>query len=82
VKNINGQCLCGKIKCQIKEYGIFIYICHCNTCRQQLGVPAHAIDPGNSKNFSITKGKEYLTLYQSSEDIERGFCSICGTRLF
>ena len=82
MNNIHGHCLCGMIECEIKEYGNFIYVCHCKMCRRQFGGPAHAVDPGTSKNFMITKGQEFVKLYQSSNDVERGFCSQCGTRLF
>jgi hypothetical protein len=82
LRNVKGHCLCGKIEVCIKEYGDFIYVCHCSRCRRQGGGPAHSCDPGTSKKFEITKGQEFLSLYRSSENVERGFCKNCGTRLF
>ncbi|MDR0299822.1 MAG: GFA family protein [Streptococcaceae bacterium] len=82
MKNVTGRCLCGEIEVMIKEYGDFIYVCHCSMCRRQGSGPTHACDPGTSENFEISKGQDFLSLYCSSEDVERGFCKNCGTKLF
>lgn len=81
MKNIQGHCVCGAVKINIKEYGNFVYACHCDTCRRQNSGPVLSVDPGNGENVEFAEGREYITIYHD-EEVERGFCSICGTNLF
>nr|WP_197457553.1 GFA family protein [Snodgrassella sp. CFCC 13594] len=54
--------------------------CHCSLCRRQSG--------GINMNIHIKEGslrwitENYVSIYQSSERGERGFCNHCGTSLF
>jgi hypothetical protein len=82
MKNIKGHCLCGKVNVLLHEYGNFIYVCHCDSCRRQGAGPTHAIDPGNGQNVDFISGENSILRYQSSEHVERGFCKNCGTFLF
>ena len=38
-------------------------------------------DPGPKENIEFVRGKEAITIYHD-EEVERGFCSVCGTYLF
>jgi hypothetical protein len=40
-----------------------------------------SIDPGPKENVEFAKGEEKITICHD-EEVERGFCSVCGTRLF
>lgn len=81
MKDIMGHCVCGAVEIMIKEYGDFVYACHCDTCRRMNSGPMLSIDPGPEKNVVFRRGKESITIYHD-EEVDRGFCSICGTTLF
>ena len=81
MKDIHGHCACGAVHISIKEYGNFVYTCHCDTCRRMNSGPVLSVDPGSKENVVFARGKEKITIYQD-EEVERGFCSICGSTLF
>jgi len=81
MKDVIGHCVCGTVEIMIKEYGNFVYACHCDTCRRMNSGPVLSIDPGPKENVVFKRGKEAITIYHD-EEVERGFCSICGTTLF
>ena len=81
MKDIHGHCVCGAVNIIIKEYGNFVYTCHCDDCRRMNSGPVLSVDPGSKENVVFALGKEKITIYQD-EEVERGFCSVCGTTLF
>lgn len=74
-----GTCLCGSVNVSVELDKTTFDACHCSMCRRWGGGPALTIDGG--KNISFT-GKEFITVYNSSDWAERGFCKNCGTHLF
>jgi hypothetical protein len=48
-------------------------------CRKWSGGPVLAVDCGTDVSFS---GEENISIYDSSEWAERGFCKKCGSHLF
>lgn len=74
-----GSCLCGSIQLVAKAMDPKVGTCHCKTCRQWTGGPLFAADCGTNVTFS---GQENITVFNSSEWAERGFCQTCGTHLF
>lgn len=81
MNNCQGHCVCGAVEITIREYGNFVYTCHCNTCRRMNSGPVLSVDPGPKENVAFPRGEEKITIYHD-EDVERGFCSVCGTTLF
>ncbi|NLO38003.1 MAG: GFA family protein [Ruminiclostridium sp.] len=81
MKDIIGRCVCGAVEIVIKEYGYFVYTCHCDTCRRMNSGPVLSVDPGPKENIVFKHGEEAITIYHD-EEVERGFCSICGSTLF
>ena len=81
MENIHGHCVCGEVEITIKEYGDFVYTCHCDTCRRMNSGPVLSVDPGPKENVDFQRGKDKITIY-NDEGIERGFCSVCGSNLF
>lgn len=81
MNNIHGHCVCGSVEIMIKNYGNFVYTCHCDNCRRMNSGPVLSVEPGPKENIEFTSGKQWITIYQDDE-IERGFCSICGSTLF
>lgn len=74
-----GSCLCGAIDVTAKTASLNVGVCHCSTCRKWSGGPLLAIDCQSDVSFS--EG-DSLSIYNSSEWAERGFCAKCGTHLF
>jgi hypothetical protein len=81
LENIHGHCVCGAVEIVIKKYGDVVYTCHCDTCRRMNSGPVLSVDPGPKENVIFAAGVEKITIY-NDEDVERGFCSICGSTLF
>jgi hypothetical protein len=74
-----GRCLCGKVQLQANNMSLHMGACHCDTCRKWGGGPYLEADCGSDVVFS---GEEHITVFNSSEWAERGFCRHCGTHLF
>ncbi|NJL78678.1 MAG: GFA family protein [Richelia sp. RM2_1_2] len=74
-----GSCLCGAVSVSIKTKTNNVDACHCNMCRKWTGGPLFAIECSGDVNF---EGNENISVFDSSEWAERGFCRNCGTHLF
>ena len=81
MNDILGRCVCGAVRIVIKEYGDFVYACHCNTCRRLNSGPVLSVDPGPKENTQFVQGEGKITVFHDDE-VERGFCSVCGTALY
>jgi hypothetical protein len=74
-----GSCLCGAVQVVAKTMSDKVGACHCKMCRQWTGGPLLVADCGSEVFFT---GEENLTVFDSSEWAERGFCKKCGSHLF
>ena len=74
-----GSCLCGAITITAKEMSHSVGACHCKMCRKWGGGPFVEVNCGSEITFS---GEENLSIYNSSDWADRGFCKNCGTHLF
>lgn len=74
-----GQCLCGAVKFTANNLSNKVDACHCGMCRRWGGGPLMVIDCGSDVKY---EGEENITVYDSSEWAERGFCKKCGSHLF
>ena len=76
-----GTCLCGAVSFEIE--GALEHrpeACHCTQCRKQTG---HFLVAVNVRRSALTvHGADKVTWYRSSEQVQRGFCSVCGSTLF
>ena len=76
-----GTCLCGAVSFEIE--GPLEHrpeACHCTQCRKQTG---HFLVAVNVRRSALTvHGADKVTWYRSSEQAQRGFCSVCGSTLF
>lgn len=75
-----GSCLCGAVSFEVSIDLSQPDACHCSKCRKQTGHYLASTDVPRSA-LSI-KGSENITWYKSSEKVQRGFCSKCGSTLF
>ena len=78
---MNGSCLCGAVRFEIE--GPIEHrpeACHCTQCRKQTG---HFLVAVNVRRKALTvNGADKVAWYRSSEEVQRGFCSVCGSTLF
>ena len=74
-----GRCLCGAVTVRAKAMPKEIGACHCATCRRWGGGPFVEATCGSEVEFT---GEDSISVYDSSEWAERGFCRECGTHLF
>lgn len=75
----NGSCLCGATRTTAKNVSKNVGACHCGMCRKWAGGPLMAVDCGTDVSF---EGEENISVFDSSDWAERGFCSKCGSHLF
>jgi len=75
-----GGCLCGAVRYEAKVSVSENWYCHCRMCQKSTGsvVSTSAIVP--KTQLRIIKGNPKF--YQSSQSVERGFCSNCGSPMF
>ena len=78
---LEGQCLCGAVRLEV--HGDLEHApeaCHCSQCRKQTG---HFLAAVNVRRSALTiHGEDKVTWYRSSDQVRRGFCSVCGSSLF
>ena len=74
-----GGCLCGAVHFTAKQLSTNVGACHCGMCQKWGGGPLMADDSGTAVLFS---GEENISVFNSSQWAERGFCSKCGSSLF
>jgi hypothetical protein len=75
-----GACLCGSVKFEVAGALHPPDACHCSQCRKQSGHYWASTDV--SRNDLTITGREHVSWFRSSKQIQRGFCSICGSFLF
>jgi hypothetical protein len=74
-----GSCLCGAVNISVKTMSNKVGACHCTMCQKWAGGSLLVVDCG--VDVSI-QGEENVTVFNSSEWAERGFCKKCGSSLF
>lgn len=74
-----GRCLCGATGITAKKLSRDVGACHCGMCRKWAGGPLLAVDAGSDVSL---EGEDNITVFDSSDWAERGFCRRCGSHLF
>lgn len=78
-----GSCLCGAVRYECSAEPIVMGNCHCRDCQKATGtafaaailVPRQAVTIAGEVKYYDVKG-------DSGGIVSRGFCPICGSRLF
>jgi hypothetical protein len=76
---LSGGCQCGAVRYAITGPLINPSICHCRMCQKAFGAFYGPLVGVKLARFEITRGA--LSIFKSSDVVERGFCSKCGTPL-
>ncbi len=78
---ITGGCQCGAVRYEadgpIQEFSH----CHCSICRRLHGAAFVSWAGVARAGFRYLSGEQEVTLYPSSESIDRWFCRHCGSQL-
>jgi len=77
---MKGQCVCGATTFTVELKNHDVHACHCSICRRQTSGVIMTIDVEQG-SLKFTQD-DHLSIYNSSEWGERGFCNCCGTNLF
>ncbi len=78
---MKGTCLCRAVSFEVE--GTLERppeACHCSQCRKQT---SHFFVAANVRRKALTvHGGDKVTWFRSSAQVQRGFCSACGSSLF
>jgi hypothetical protein len=77
---LSGGCQCGAVRFHAKSLRDNPHVCHCRMCQKASGNFFAALVGVPLVDLTWTRGKP--ARFSSSEGIDRGFCSACGTPLF
>ena len=72
-----GGCQCGAVRFRTSGKLGLPSICHCRMCQKQFGGLFSALVTAPDEGMEWTRGEP--SYFQSSVNIERGFCKNCGT---
>ena len=78
-KVLTGGCQCGAIRYAVKGELDNPSICHCRMCQKAFGSFFAPLVGTPVPDFEVTRGT--LSIFRSSDAVERGFCANCGTPL-
>ncbi len=77
--DLSGRCLCGQVTWHSNGPILWAGICHCESCRRANSAPMVPFF-GVPRDQTTMSGP--IRLYHSSDGVERGFCTHCGTPIF
>ena len=76
---MQGRCLCGAIRFDVKTTDPACVNCHCETCRRQCSAPMTTYIATPDGEWRWMQGEPKI--FRSSPGVERTFCRDCGTPL-
>ena len=78
---LTGTCLCKAISIEVNgELEHPPEACHCQQCRKQSGGFLMGVNIRNSA--LMIRGEDIVTRHESSREVKRRFCRVCGSTLF
>jgi hypothetical protein len=84
VVRATGSCLCGAVRYEVHGPMRDVLFCHCRNCRRTHG-HVSAYTSCRREDFEITDDgglKWYHTDLDVTPNVQRGFCTGCGSSLF
>lgn len=76
---MQGECLCGNVKFEIKEEIRNFYQCHCSLCRKVTGSSSNTATFVNASSFRWISGESDIRSYKKPSGYRSDFCSVCGS---
>lgn len=78
---IEGGCLCGAVRYEVRGELRSMQHCHCSMCRKAHGVAFVTFIEIARGDLVFTRGADSLLRYESSPGSRRPFCPRCGSTL-
>jgi hypothetical protein len=75
----SGGCQCGAVRYRFTEKPRGAHVCHCRMCQKAFGAFYAPLVGAPRESFEVTRGT--ISIFVSSDLVERGFCRDCGTPL-
>jgi hypothetical protein len=75
----SGGCQCGAVRFRVEGALGRASICHCRMCQKAFGSFFGPLVTVRTAELTWTRGAP--SRFQSSNEVQRGFCSACGTPL-
>jgi len=75
----SGGCQCGAVRYALYAEPYGTHICHCRMCQKAFGALYAPLTLIRYEDLAWTRGTP--ATFRSSPDVDRGFCSACGTPL-
>ena len=84
MNDIEGGCVCGKVRFKITGDTMGTGVCHCRACQYSTGGGANYVVLAPKAAFAVTKGepKVHKSTAESGTEMGRAFCADCGTPLY
>ena len=79
-RGATGGCQCGNVRYRATAMLDNAHLCHCRMCQKAMGGLFAALVAAPNNALIFTRGVP--ATFRSSDHVERGFCSACGTPLF
>ena len=76
---LTGGCLCGQVRYVADGEPLNSRVCHCRLCQRVIGASFNARILFHQADVRVSGP---VSRFHSSADLERGFCSQCGTTVF
>jgi hypothetical protein len=76
----SGGCQCGAVRFRAEALHDNPHVCYCRMCQKATGNLFASLVGVRHENLTWTRGGP--SRFRSSEHVDRGFCSQCGTPLF
>src|ERR1700712_5399484 len=74
-----GGCLCGAVRYKATAEPLNQRVCHCRLCQKAIGAAFNARALMRIADVAISGP---IGTFNSSEALERGFCTRCGSTVF
>ena len=80
---LEGSCHCKAVTFTVEApHPAPFNLCYCSICRKTAGAGGFAINLGALADTLEVAGRENVTTYRSTPDMERTFCKRCGSALW
>ena len=76
---MQGRCLCGDIRFEIRDPFSKIYQCHCSLCRKQGGSASNAALIVKGDQFRWISGQSQISSFVKPTGFRSDFCARCGS---
>lgn len=78
---ITGHCECGSVTFEADSEITDYSHCHCSQCRRMHGAAFATFAGVHRDKFSYLSGESDVSMYKSSGNHNRYFCSVCGSNI-